>query len=402
MNIVIFTWNFLPEDDAEAYCTARFASALAAQGHDVHVVTPKHPQIVGDDICSQILATNIRCTTFNAPVIKSRFLKRTVDATCMKLWFPGMYREAIGVLRSVLQNTQAPVLISRSLPAQSYLIACQCRKYASCWIAHFSDPWPWNSFGSKAKNVVVSTLVKRQVRNVIRQADGISVTCRQVLPFFEREYGSTYNRNSHKFFVVPHIGDPLLEPTGDMPVLSQIKKPVISHCGVMNSQRYCVEVIAALQSLAATGLEFEYLQIGHMDISASRILQARKVSFSEIECKNPSFATLIHRKSKVCLVLDTRTNYSTSLFLPSKFVYLLFTDTPIVVYTPKGSAMETLATEYPEAGIIWAEAEKQDSLNNAVTSILNKGCSVDRTRIRKAFSGKTIVDGFIRNLQRVS
>jgi len=43
MNIVIFSRNFYPQNDAEAFCTTRFASALAEIGHNVHVVTAEYP-----------------------------------------------------------------------------------------------------------------------------------------------------------------------------------------------------------------------------------------------------------------------------------------------------------------------------------------------------------------------
>ena len=39
MNIVIFSYNFFPQADAESYCATRFASALARAGHNVTVVT---------------------------------------------------------------------------------------------------------------------------------------------------------------------------------------------------------------------------------------------------------------------------------------------------------------------------------------------------------------------------
>ncbi len=385
MNFVVFTWNFLPDDDAEAYCTARFANALAEQGHSVHVVTPRRLPVVNDRVCSQILTAPVRFTTFASPVFGNSFFKHVIDSVCMTLWLPYLYREAVKTLKSVLKNTESPVLISRSLPAQSYLVAYKCRKYASCWIAHFSDPWPWHSFGSRMKNIIVSTLIKRQVRKVISRANGVSVTCHQVLPFFERTYGATYKRNIRKFFVVPHIGEPVLEPDGTLPELSKITTPIVSHCGVMNSLRYCDEVINAIQALQALSLDFEFIQVGHIDPSADRILRAQGMTFRQVECRNPSLATQVYRLSKICLVLDTRTAYGTSLFLPSKFVYLLFSDTPIVVYTPKGSAMEMLAEEYPEAGIVWAEAEKHDSLSDAIALILRKGCHVERSRIRRVF-----------------
>ena len=46
MNLVIYTYNFLPQADAEAFCATRFASAMARRGHNVTVVTMDWPMQV--------------------------------------------------------------------------------------------------------------------------------------------------------------------------------------------------------------------------------------------------------------------------------------------------------------------------------------------------------------------
>ena len=369
MNFVVFSWNFLPQNDPEAYCTARFVSALAESGHNVQVVTPAQNQDVPREIVAQILSSMVKVTNFEQLSFSNRHIAYLTKSLNIDSWTTATCRSAIKALKRCLRQTKDAVLVSRAMPMKSNLIAYRCRRYARFWVAHFSDPFPWNFPTNSLKNKLTTRFALAVTRRVLLSADAISITCRQVLQFFEDKFSGEYESVKNKFFVTPHIGEPLLEPVGEMPYLPQ-SHTIVSHCGLLCSARYCDELLRSLKILKERDLDYEFVQLGHLDISAQRVIEQEHISIRQLEVTNPSVSTVVNRKSKACLVLDTRTAYETSLFIPSKFVYLLFTESPIVAYTPRGSAMQELTEKYPEAGLVWADPANKDSLVNAVEMVI--------------------------------
>ena len=73
MNFVIFSYNYLPQNNPEAFCTARFANALAEAGHEVHVVTMEHPRQIPAD-----LETELTPAVNHVTRVPMKTLKKTV------------------------------------------------------------------------------------------------------------------------------------------------------------------------------------------------------------------------------------------------------------------------------------------------------------------------------------
>lgn len=395
--IVIFSYEFLPRNDAEAFCTARFANALAEAGHTVHVVTMSHESQVPPDTLAELIPARISITRIPLTCRTRPWLARIRYKT--NEWNAVDFDACIRTLKRVLLSYEHPVLVSRSNPAASNLIAWHCRHLAARWVAHFSDPFPW-FHGSSLKGRVISAAMKLWGRRIMRDADGLSVTCTNVLPYFEETYGSVYRANQRKFFVTPHIGEPLLSPVDGIGVdFSQA--PIISHTGNLSESRFAREVLAECVAAAGRGAQFRFLQAGYMNAAIQEMYSGNgRFPFVKISIADPRAATTIFNRSSVNLVVDLDSGLDYVPFLPSKFVYLLFADGAIVVYSKKNSAMHQLARAYPEAGLFFADTDIRGALADTLERLLGSGAAVyDRRGICECFSKKTVSRGFLAQVE---
>ena len=394
---VVFSYNFLPLNDAEAFCTARFVNALAEEGHGVHVVTMDHEPQVPSAAIAELLPADVRITRIPLSRRARPWLARLRYQT--NEWNAADVSDCIRTLERVLLSYERPLLISRSNPAASNLVAWHCRRFAAKWIAHFSDPFPW-FYGRSLRGRVIEKTMKRWGRRILRDADGLSVTCLNVLPFFEETYGPVFRANRRKFFVTPHIGEPLLSPVDGIGV-DFSRETIISHTGNLSENRFAREVLAECITATERGAKFCFLQAGYMSADDQERFSANgRFPFVRTSFSDPRAATTIFCRSSVNLVVDLRTGLDYVPFLPSKFVYLLFTDSAIVIYSSRNSAMYHLAREHGEAGIFFADVNVQGSLAETLAGLLRSPeAAYDRRRIRERFARQTVCRAFTEQVQ---
>lgn len=400
MNFVVFSWHFLPENNAEGYCTSRFVNALMQAGHGVHVVTREVPKIVDDAVVRQILPSGVKVTRIKEP---TRSILRRISGRLYAHEYASSYYGAyVEKLRQVLMDTSDPILVSRGLPMASNLVAYACRKYAKKWIAHFSDPAPYgllgeNDCGTTRKvsfiNRIVDWLVRYRVSQIVKESDGVSITCSNFLDFFKTRYARDYDTYKDKFFETPHIGDPALRPR-EQKVYGG-NGFVISHVGYLAPERYVTNVLQELAKFAEDGRSVKFLLLGLVDPSALKHIKSASIELEYVKSSDPGESTNVANSSDACLVIDSKTTYGFSPFLPSKLVYLLFQDKPIIAYCLPGSAMHKLSVNYPDAGIFWANPEEDGSLANALRRVAGmKEQLFERSVVRRTFGPTEVADNF--------
>lgn len=389
MNFVIFSYNFLPQNDAEAFCTARFANALATLGHSVQVVTCEWPSQVEEDVVKQLLDAPITITRIprkapKRPPILARIRFMTNE------WMAADIPLAVKRLKFILKQTPNPILISRGNPATSNIVGFLCRKYAKKWIAHFSDPFPWFSSSLNER------LGKRWGKRMIQAADYCSVTCPEVMRFFQETYQSVFTKSKAKFLITPHIGDPMIMSDPTL-TTTHPDKYVITHCGSISQHRGLQELLDSVKSI---NLEKPVVLSLFGSVNWTGI-KAPETYTSLIQCSptaTPRQVSSITNTADINVVADLKTRLSYIPFLPSKFVYLLFSQSPIVAYTEKSSCIYRLAHTFPEAGIFIADMSQPDSLRVAFLNALHNKRPFDRTRIRKIFSMNTVASDFVNSI----
>ena len=400
MNFIIVSELYLPLASAEAYCTVRFASALAQAGHTVHVVTIDHPVQVSQDVIRKLSNPRVKVTVvpYKRPRKRPLFSQiryRTVDWEVVAL--PGFIQKLV----EILQATDQPILISRTYSIISLIAAWHCRNKVKLWVAHLSDPIPGRGRhpGMGLMGRVKDFMLRFWIRRAFKDADAVSVTCSNVIRFYREEYGSVVD--CHPVFVTTHIGDNLLNGTSSASVPMSLNFKTVVHQGQLFYARGVGPLMDALRQLNASGIACRFLQVGRLDTNCRAKID--KESFVDIvDNPDPKMAAEYTKKASVVYVPDFQSDRSYSLWLMSKFVYTIYEDKPIVVLSAEDSAKHEYAIRFPEAGIFWADQSRPETLVEALKAAFSCAPSqIDRSRIRQEFSAKKIASDFVANVTRV-
>lgn len=396
IDFVIFSPNFFPRSDAEAYCATRFASALAVAGHRVHVVTLTLPKGETPADYGVLVHPGVQIT----PVarVDGRTRWPHVDLRTMTvgdnriLEIPG----CVAKVKEALAAFERPVLITRTEPLLAAYVGYACRKSAARWIAHFSDPIPWSlpgdSFYGAVRDMLARVMQRFWMRRVFKTADSISVTCLRARRFFRETYGMLADRPP--WVVATHIGDTLLqsvERTGG------VGKGVVFHAGDMYYGRG-VEMLEAVERLNARGIPCELIQARHSpydDTTRTAFVGRPHCHVIEPGC-DPVLREKAAAAQVSCVVDFAPLSLAYSPRLLSKFAYQVYENRPIVVSSSEDGEMRDFCMRYPEAGLFFAPQGDVDALCLAIERALAADPSAfDRTAIRKEFSAKAVADRFV-------
>lgn len=391
MNFVIFSYNFLPQADAEAYCTSRFASALARTGHKVTVVTMDHKKEISQETIDFLVDENIRVIRVpfdRCPRIISSIRHLTMCPEASNI------SPAIRALAKELKRSPDSILVSRCMPEVSHVISWHCRRLARTWIAHCSDIYPWIGRGKGLRDGIRYWMAMRWAKRAMRDCDAVSITCTRVKRcFLERFKGLL---ESKPFILTTHIGEPVLPAKSEW--IRGCEDKLIVHAGGIDIDRGVDGIIKAVESLNARGVKCDFVQVGHVDIKSMPKFDD-SAHCHILKSTAPDMATAVTAKADVSVIPDLDIGKEFIPFLPSKFVYQLFTDVPIVVYTLRDSEMRQYVDDYPEAGLFFADRKDFGSLPDAIEKALNVNrTQIDRSKIRERFSQERIADDFIKGV----
>lgn len=394
MNFVIFSYNFLPQSDPEAYCTTRFASGLSRAGHKVIVVTMNWEQKVSNETMDALIDDNliVKRVQFsdkiNSP-IKALIKYGVKDQSAVDV------NNCANVVLKQLESLDNPILITRSTPVTSAMVGLKCRKKARYWVAHFSDPLPWFGYADTIGHKLLKFREIRIIRNVLLKADKISITCNYVSYYFKEVYGKAFNGN--KIINVTHISDERLGK--GIKKLDEVNHiPKILHLGMLYPQRGGKIIPMLMERLKTQNKNIKFVQVGLIDKTLESTFNSldNVDVFSDLTLEQ---SLKYCRNSDIIFIPDVETDMDYSPVLPSKFAYRLFDFQPIVVYCKRKSDLHDFAISYPKAGIFWAEEGNLNSLEDAINSALTCNINnIDRTKIKECFSEKTIIKNFIKSI----
>jgi len=420
MNFVIFARNFYPQNNPEAYCSTRFASALAATGHSVHVVTAEYPEVAEDDPYRKLVHTAMKITRVKAErrMVGNRSgrLGRLMDIDLIHLTVEDWDSHNIGkftaATKAVLAKYDSPVLITRTYPMTSLYVGWRCRRHAAKWIAHFSDPILDYGYGS-----LIGRLKRRLLlfwmRRAFKYADGISVTCKRVMKYYREELGKCVD--GARWILALHVGDDVYY----RPSPAEERMPgVIVHDGDIYYGRG-LQIVDAVERLNAKGVKCEFIQKRKMREGDDRRRIEKSPYCAIVEAESSAaakcFSTEVQRhggtqsdfgcaserakRAAISFVADFNWPGERSMWLMSKFVYQVYEDLPIVVLSKKESEKHDFCQRYPEAGLFFADMNEPESLDRAIELAMKCDPSkIDRTRIRKEFTAEKIAADFIEQL----
>lgn len=397
MDFVIFSPHFFPMRDPEAYCATRFASALAAAGHQVRVVA------LG-------LRNGARPGDYSAlvhPDVTISYVERTdgrtrwphIDLRTMTvcdndiLEIPG----CVARVKAALASCEKPILITRAEPPLATYVGYVCRRDARLWVAHFSDPVPWiqlrGSLYNRVRDVLKRASRRVWMRRAFRTADGISVTCPQARRFFREAYGPLADRLP--WVVTTHIGDYKLQRPGQTDA-GPAGKGVILHSGDMYLGRG-IAIIEAVERLNGQGCSCAFIQDRQSAIDGT--IDAVE-GHPHCHVIKPGCDPALHERAAAAQVTYVEDfppmSLSYSPRLLSKFVYQVYENRPLVVSALEDSEMADLCRRHPEAGLFFARLGDGEALCRAVREALAADpATFDRSAIRREFAEEAVAETFL-------
>ena len=396
MNFVVFSYSFPPQSGPESFCAARFCSAIADSGHMVHVVTMEHPAEVSQEIVRQLVSPALKIS--RVPIRRTRKHVWSRLRYLTTEWGSGNFGAAIDTLASVLRQYENPILVSRSFPESSHVISYYARRLAKKWIAHFSDPIPF-VFGKDdtIKGWLWRKVSERWMRRVIKSCDAVSLTCNDAKRFYHETYGALFDAKT--VLVNRHIGNPPLKAGGDWN--RTFSEKLIVHSGGLNVARGAREIVSALDAINGDGVKVRFIQAGSCD-QETRMLFAERADAEVLDVAQPGLASDVVAACDVSLISDVQVPMDYTPFMPSKFVYQLFSDKPLVLYSKPGSPMWRAAEKYPSAGLFLADYTIPATLPSAIKRAVNAVFDANmRDCLRREFDKQTVAEHFVSQLDRV-
>ena len=295
-------------------------------------------------------------------------------------------------VNDALGRYEQPVLITRSMPLVSLVVGWKCRKSASHWVSHISDPVPWIVHRNLLSGVQ-EIFTKIWLRLSFRDADATSLTCIRAKRFYEETLGSVVSRRP--IFVTPHIGDNKLDSEGVTPVSKCWDGKMLLHSGGMYNGRG-VSVIEAVDKLNDEGVPCTFVQDRQVDGTISAWFDSKKHHAIILKDSLPLKPLRAMKAADAVLVVDFNRDLSYSPYLMSKLVYQIWGDKPIVVVAKKDSEKHDICMRFPEAGLYFGEEGNLESIKSAIRNAFDSDISViDRKRIRYEYSEGKIAADFI-------
>lgn len=399
MNFVIFARNFFPQNDPEAFCSTRFASALAREGHKVHVITAEY--YGGDDSYKKLLHPNVIVTRVKAEKrevkINGRWSSfRWVNLRRLTVMDGDIHNLSafVSTTKKVLRQYENPVLVTRTHPMMSLYVGWHCRKYAAKWISHLSDPIPWFPYNSCMVKLQ-GEFMRFWLRRAFRYADATSVTCKRVIRWYRESLGAVVDEN--KCFVTPHIGDNKLAPAiGVVKSLANSEKMIL-HSGDMYYGRGEL-ILDAVEEVNNEGIQCKFVQ----DRAVNAILTEKFGRYHHAILmdgkRTAEESVALMNSATAVFVSDFNCDIDYSPYLMSKFVYQLFGDKPMIVYAKIDSEKHDYCVRFPEAGLFFAKQGDLKSLVVACKAALScDKANFNREAIRREFSEEKIARDFIEN-----
>ena len=231
-------------------------------------------------------------------------------------------------------------------------------------------------------------------------ANAVSVTCDNAIRFYREEYGAVAEHR--QMFVTTHIGDNLLADSASSksPEEPHMVKTII-HQGHLFYERGMRPLLDAIQRLNESGVPCRFLQVGIVAKSCMPKIQ-NEPYVTIVDKADPRVAAEYTRNADVVFVPDFISDRPYSLWLMSKFVYTVYEDKPIVVFSLCDSAKHAYAIKYPEAGVFWANQELPETLDRALVCAFRCSPSqIDRRGIRNEFSAQRIAAVFLENVKKL-
>ena len=335
--LLFISREFPPELSSESLRALRTVKYLPRWGWKPVVLTARLAKLVARNFDNSLLSElprNIsiyRTCPFKNKISKFALRKigKLLRWSCLPSYEIEWLPFAVLKGKKVLRKEPIEVIISRSIPFASHLVALKLKSLSGVsWVADFSDPWTQNPYLEN-----VRALDESLERKVVFAADRIIFTNRFARKLFLNKYR---NIREEKVIVIPNQYDP--EDFGKREKVTVSKVFTIVHTGSFYSIRSPEPFLKALSMLRdqeCTGEEIKVKLIGGVN-DKLRCLISKYGLEDVVEAIGmiPHKDVLSHLYTADMLLLIDAPTDGPSPFLPIKLLEYIPVGKPILAITP--------------------------------------------------------------------
>jgi len=261
-----------------------------------------------------------------------RILGKFLRWSCLSFYEIGWLPFAVRKGKNILEREAIEVIISRSTPFASHLVALKLKSFSGLpWVADFSDPWTQNPYNES--NSILRAFDESLERKVAFTADRILFTNRFARNLFLNKYKTM---KEEKVTVIPNQYDP--ENFAKQEGVTRTEAFTIVYTGDLYGKRSPEPILKALRALKdkeGIGEKIKVKLIGAVkDKFRCLISKYRLEDVVEAIDVIPHKDALHHlHTADVLLLIDASTD-GPSPFLPLKLLEYIPVRKPILAITP--------------------------------------------------------------------
>ena len=405
LSFVILSHNFPPQNDAEALCTARLASALAAIGYRVQVITKAHKRSLDASIEQELLSLELEITRVEVPpttlvrelALMARYGIRMSGAS----WIPG----AVRATRAALSKNPGAVLITRAMPITSNVAGYYCRDRAAAWVPHFSDGYPIETWKHRSRLSRLLLPMHRQwARRITGGADLVTGVCANTCRYIEEKTGLSFREKS---YALTHLAQPKLK-SGSFTFARKDREFWLAHIGNLMAQRNPSVLIEGVRRAAKRLPALRFLQYGNIDREAIEAVPKsefdRLFTMKQIDNLSPRDGGDLQRQVDVNVMVDSDYGVDYSGIILSKFPHAVCSGRPLLTLSHEDGPMAEYHRRF--GGGILASFRDPASVENAILRLHEAWAAGDRcfeptTEFMKQFSPEVVLTPFVERLDRL-
>jgi glycosyltransferase involved in cell wall biosynthesis len=345
LRILVISPSFPPQADSEAFCGAKWVSALQEAGVDVVVLTDSN---VGEAraIDASPAWGALHSSTLSIGRPQNRELVRSVScALRYQTWAWARWVDEIVRIAELIHN-QSPfdLIVARSVPWKACVAAFWvAKKIRRPWIANLNDPWELWKFSSKPRcqpNRSDRVLMRFWLQRCLRSAAKVNYPCSRLAGYFART-----GRVAHRASIIPHIG---WVRQGSL----CSGRFTLVHAGKLGANE-ATSRRSSLSLLRGLGLFFKrhpyakrdcrLIFVGPEDATSVQAILDLNLSDQINSVGRVSYEESLRYigQATVCVLVEG--HFQEGIFLPSKLVDYLVARKPVLALSPRVGTVADLA-----------------------------------------------------------
>jgi glycosyltransferase involved in cell wall biosynthesis len=370
-HILYISPAFVPRCDSEAFCSAKFVTALSESGAALKVLTcPGYGSQAVDGSSSW---QNVRKHVVNFPVpshkdrVQSLRMAVRFQTRSFARWIGAAVEEA----KRLHRQRPFDVVYSRSLPMFGHIAGYWCaEKLDIPWIANVNDPWDWHLFpvGRVDKAQIPGAISSFWMRRTFRSADLVTYPNDRL-----HAYHLGVSGIPHDALIIPHVGGVsswYQTPETDWPA----KTFSLVHAGKLGTSdstgRSAKPLLHGLrlflqdfpEACEKTKLTF----VGPPDKTTESLVSALQLESIVHSVGRVTYeeSLLYVQAATACVLVEAE--MSEGIFLPSKLVDYLSARKPVLALSPGVGVVNDMAKS---GGILRVEVGDVEAVRRAIGSL---------------------------------